>query len=70
MSVRNWESFVSVDQDGFIVQYNPTLEASGIDWRSIASSLGEISATATSIPGTLSGVEQGDRIAGNTIFAR
>ena len=65
MSVRNWESFVSVDQDGFIVQYNPTLEASGIDWRSIASSLGEISATATSIPGTLSGVEQGDRIAVN-----
>ncbi|MES2903493.1 MAG: M10 family metallopeptidase C-terminal domain-containing protein [Pseudomonadota bacterium] len=63
MRVRNWEDFVSVDQDGFIVQYDPRYEDSGIDWSAIASSLGEISATATPIPGNLDGTEQGDLIA-------
>ena len=62
MYLRNWEDFASVDGGGFIVQHNPNLDASGIDWESISSRLGEISATATSIPGNLDGTEDGDLI--------
>src|SRR5688572_30242774 len=62
MYLRNLEDFVSVDENGLIVQHNPKLDASGIDWGSISSLLGEISATATSIPGNLDGTEAGDLI--------
>ena len=62
MYLRNWEDFVGVDEGGLIVQHSPTLDASGIDWGSISSSLGEISAAATSIPGNLNGTEEGDLI--------
>jgi hypothetical protein len=65
MYVRNWEDFVRVDENGLVVQHEPTLDTSSIDWTAIASSLGEISATATSVPGTLDGTESRDLIAVN-----
>ena len=65
MYVRNFEDFVRVGEDGLIVQHDPRLDASGIDWQAVSRSLGEISATPTPIPGNLDGTEDGDLIAVN-----
>lgn len=65
MNVRNWEDFVSVDENGFIVQASTKTDITGIDWSAISAQLGEIEATATTVPGNLDGVEDGDLIAVN-----
>ena len=67
MYLRNWEDFVEVDEEGFIVQHRATFDASGIDWSAISARLGQIEATPTPIPGNLDGVEEGDLIEVNLV---
>lgn len=67
MYVRNWEDFVRVDDDGFIVQQNVKFDASGVDLSTLSANLGVIEATATVTPGTLDGSEEADVIAINLV---
>ena len=67
MYLRTFDDFVSVGQDGLIIQHDSRLDASSIDWQAVSRSLGEISATPTPIPGNLDGTEEGDLIAVNLV---
>ena len=67
MYLRNLEDFVRVGENGLIVQHDPKLDASGIDWQAVSRSLGEVSATPTPMPGNLDGTESGDLIAVNLV---
>ena len=61
MRIRNFEDFAEFDADGKLVAAaTGKLNLDAINWDSISSSLGEISATPTPYPGSLSGTEEGD----------
>lgn len=63
MNIQNWEDFVEVDAQGNIVQRNVVFDAGSVNLAAISANIGVIEATATPLPGSLSGTEAADVIA-------
>lgn len=71
MHARNWEDYVQVDADGLIVSdFARLLDSINSFGDSTITALGEVSATATPVPGTLDGTEEADIIAVNLVAGR